>query len=222
MTIYLEFIKILDKLLINENRSYRGLRLLDVGCFTGGFLSLAKKRKADVYGLELQKDASEIASTRFPRRITHADILSHNYKKGFDIITMFGLIEHVTNPSALLKRMKTMINTNGIIMIQTPNSQSLPAKIMGKYWPPYSPVEHIHIYSKVGLVKKLEELGFKILCTKNHWKVLRIDYIFNNLQTFGPEFYKFFLPLYSFLPKFIKNIKIPVYIGEMIVCAVKT
>jgi len=68
--VYNDFIDVLDKALGLNGQKMTGLKVLDVGCFTGEFLSLMQERKdADVYGLELQADAVAIANQRLPGRV---------------------------------------------------------------------------------------------------------------------------------------------------------
>lgn len=222
MTVYRQFLQILEEELKKDGRYLNGISVLDVGCFTGDFLELVKSQGGNAYGLELQEEAVRTARQRLGKKVIQGDILTYNFgKEKFDVITLFGLIEHVTNPNKVLIKTKFLLKRGGILLIQTPNSGSLLARVMGKYWPPYSPIEHIHIFSKHGLSNKLGKLGFKISLIKNHWKHLPIEYIFNNFQTFGPEFYRFFSRVYSILPAKIKHTKIPVFIGEIIVSARK-
>ena len=150
--VYLGFLKELNKYLKTKNRSLKGLKRLDVeGCFTGEFLLLASKEGADVYGIELQKDAVEIAKKKTGGNIINQDVSKNPFGfQKFDIITMFGLIEHVEDPQLLIKNASKMLRKNGILRIQTPNSGSDIAKITKKYWPPYTPID-IFIY----LVKKV-------------------------------------------------------------------
>ena len=46
-------------------------------------------------------------------------------KNSFDVITLFDVIEHVKNPILFLKEINSLLKKNGIILIFTPNSESL-------------------------------------------------------------------------------------------------
>ena len=104
-------------------------------------------------------------------------------------------------------------------MIQTPNSGSFLAKIMQKYWPPYTPIEHVHLFSREGLEETLKKNGFENITFRSHWKKLPVGYVYNMFSNFGPEFYNLFKPLNTFLSQ-SDNI-MPFYIGEMIITASK-
>ncbi|MDD5687508.1 MAG: class I SAM-dependent methyltransferase [Elusimicrobia bacterium] len=220
--IYKGFVNVLESELRKHGLKLPGLSVLDVGCFTGEFLYLLRERGADVYGLELQTEAVEIANEKLSGRVLKADVYENIFpKKQFDIITLLGVVEHVLDPAKLLNRSSELLKPGGILLIQTPNSASLFAKIMGKLWPPFAPVEHIHIFTKKSIKLKLKELGFENISFNMHIKKLPVSYVFTMLQNFGPEFYRIFKPIYKCLPKYITDISLPFFIGEMIVKAHK-
>lgn len=223
LSIYETYVKILESELAKNRKTFKKSSILDIGCFTGDFLILLKKRGADVLGLELQEEAIKIGKKRLGNRIVRGDIMSKKTfpKKKFTVISMLGLVEHVTNPVELISRSYSLLEPNGILLIQTPNSNSFLAKTFKKFWPPYSPIEHIHLFSDKSIKKTLLEVGFTNLSIKPHWKRLPISYVYNMLDNFGPEF-KFLLKPLSLLPKKLFNLSLPFYVGEMIVTAIKT
>jgi hypothetical protein len=95
------------------------------------------------------------------------------------------------------------------------------AKAMKQYWPPYAPVEHIHLFSRKSLKHVLGTLGLTTVNVKQHWKFLPIDYVFNMFQNFGPEFHRLLLPVYKFVPRAITGRSLPFYGGEMVLLARK-
>jgi 2-polyprenyl-3-methyl-5-hydroxy-6-metoxy-1,4-benzoquinol methylase len=126
-------------------KSLKNIKILDIGCFTGDFMEILRKKGANVYGVEIQEEAAKIARKRFKNKIINKDItdLSSFSKNSFDCITMLGLVEHVKDPKKLIEIAEKILKPEGTLMIQTPNNTSLPSKITNKYWPPYTPVEHI-------------------------------------------------------------------------------
>lgn len=222
LEIYKQLANILGERLALNNKIFRGLKILDIGCFTGEFLEVLAEKGADVYGVELQSDAVAIARKKLPNRIFEVDLNSEEPPKDkFDVITLLGLIEHVHNPVELLKKTAKSLKKGGMIMIQTPDSSSFLAKTMKKYWPPYAPVEHIHLFSRKALEKLLTDLGFSDIKFKSHVKKLPIGYVYSMLQSFGPEFRAIIKPFYSILPEKLTYISLPFYAGEMAVTAKK-
>jgi 2-polyprenyl-3-methyl-5-hydroxy-6-metoxy-1,4-benzoquinol methylase len=196
--------------------------VLDVGCFTGEFLQILKTRGADVYGLELQSRAVEIANRKLDGRVFQADIDQANFPEmSFDLISLLGVIEHVVEPLRLLSRAQELLSPGGLLLIQTPNSGSLLARSMRGLWPPYAPVEHIHLFSRQSLTVALRKLGFAEIIYEAHRKKLPIDYVFNMLQNYGPEFHRLFKPVYTRLSKRLTQLSLTFYVGEMLVIAHK-
>lgn len=220
--VYENFVEELEQALIDKKNNFRGLKVLDIGCFTGEFLEILKKRGADVYGIELQDDAVKIANKKLGMRVYKADVMGNEFPNmKFDIISLLGLIEHVTDPIRLLMRCSKLLKKDGILLIQTPNSGSFFAKVMKKYWPPYAPVEHIHLFSQKSLEIVLEREKFTDITFKQSWKKLPIGYAFNMLQYFGPQLYRIVKPFNKIVNKIGRNVSFPFYIGEMIITAKK-
>ena len=220
LNVYFGFYNLIKKCLKRKNQNIINKKVLDIGCFTGDFLKILKDQGADVYGLELQDEAVQIANESLNGRVFKADLLKNDFPQiEYDIITMLGLIEHVIDPLELINRAVSLLSKDGIIMIQTPNSSSLLANVLGKHWPPYAPIEHIHLFSKKSIKNVLQQNGFKKIEFFPHIKYLPVEYVFQNLKNFGPEYYQLFNGFYKIVPSIIKKMKLPFYIGEFIVIA---
>lgn len=220
--VYRQFVDLLEKELKKEHKSIKGLKVLDVGCFTGDFLVLMKEAGADVYGLELQEDAVKIANKKLHGRVKAADVMTDAFPKiQFDVITLLGIVEHVTDPIKLIRRSTQLLKKDGILMVQTPNSSSLLAKLTKRFWPPYAPVEHIHLFSRDSLLKALNLFGYKNATYTTHIKKLPLGYVYNQFQNFGPEFYRLLRPLGGIIAK-LSSVSLPFYGGEMIMIAKKS
>lgn len=216
--VYKEFVEMLRRDLADRGKTLRGKTVLDVGCFTGEFLGLMRNEGCKIIGLELQKDAVKIANKKLHGKVFAVDVMSNKFPhQHFDIVTLLGIIEHVTDPLKLIERSLHLLKKGGVLMIQTPNSGSLPASLMGKYWPPYAPVEHMHLFSHKSLELALLQLGAKDVSFMQHWKKLPVSYVYQQFQNFGPELYSALKPVRSLLLK--TDLALPVYGGEMLMLA---
>ncbi|MCL6500638.1 MAG: class I SAM-dependent methyltransferase [Candidatus Pacearchaeota archaeon] len=97
-------------------------KLLDVGCAYGFFLQEAKKNFV-CYGF----DTSEYAIKK-ARKITKANLSVASAERRwpytnnfFDIITMWGVLEHLKNPKKGIKEARRCIKKGGYLFVQTPN-----------------------------------------------------------------------------------------------------
>lgn len=214
-----QLLDLLARAYTSDQRNLQGASLLDIGCFTGEFLEEAQRHGVDGYGVELQEEAVAIASERLPNRVRQVNVMAEDLgfpHERFDIVTLLGVVEHVTDPLKLLRRAGELLKPGGMCFIQTPNSGTLFSTLMRKYWPPFAPIEHIHLFSRKSITQALLRTGFHDIDTRPHMKRLTPAYVYSMLQSFGPEFRPFAAPLYHALPHTIRRASLPFYIGEMV------
>lgn len=118
----------------NRNKSHTRIiklvpersRVLDVGCSTG-FLGeyLIKEKKCVVDGVEYDEQAGAIASTRltgFIRGDVEDESLLENFNgKTYDVIIAGDILEHLKDPSRLLRKLSNFLSDNGKIILSLPN-----------------------------------------------------------------------------------------------------
>ena len=218
--VYRGFLEMIQQAFASQGRSLQGVRLMDVGCFTADFLAIAAEAGCDVIGFELQDEAVAIAQERLPGRVHQIDVHDRGLDGStYDAICLFGVIEHVRDPIGLLTRCSVLLRPGGWIFLQTPNRTSLPARLLGKYWPPYSPVEHLHLFSQAALVNALAKNGCEVKLVRPHWKRLPVEYVFEMMHHYGPEIRALLKPLYSICPKPLRAAALPFYAGEIVIAA---
>jgi len=107
-------------------------RLLDIGCGTGLFLAVARRRGWQTFGLDDCLEATEHARDHFDLEVLDGDF-SEIAERGehFDVITMWDIIEHARDPVALLANAKEVLAPGGVMGISTPNQRSILDIILG-------------------------------------------------------------------------------------------
>lgn len=168
------FKKILEDI---ERYKKRG-QILDVGCATGFFLNLCKKKRWDAYGVDMSKFAIDYAKKEFGlKNLYHGDLDKINLKKSsFDVITMFDVIEHLEDPKKMLSDINSLLKKKGMVVITTPDSGSIPAKLLGKNWEEYKRArEHVYFFSRKTLTKILKKTGFKVVKIKSAGRYLDLN-----------------------------------------------
>jgi len=138
-------------------------RLLDVGCGNGDFLNLARVAGFDCLGLELGVEAVKIARQR---GLEILEILLDDSAlagRKFEVITMFGVLEHLYCPKRDLARVFDLLVPGGILLGITPNAFSLAGRLLHNEARFYTPRNHPILFCEPSLRQLLERAGFEVL-----------------------------------------------------------
>jgi ubiquinone/menaquinone biosynthesis C-methylase UbiE len=135
-------------------------KLLDVGCATGDFLSVAQNDH-DVEGLELSEWSASIARERgFKIHTCRLDELRSD--SHYDVITLWGVIEHFESPRKEIQNISRLLKPGGIVCLWTGDFESWTARLLGKRWW-YIQGQHIQFFSKKSLCQLFSDFNFDTL-----------------------------------------------------------
>ena len=102
--------------------SWKGKKVLDVGCGTGLFAYNAAKKGAIVLGIDFSNEAIEIANSQYIHKNLKFQSMDVNeIKEKFDVIVSNGTLEHMDDPLKSLKLFKKHLTKNGCIITTSPN-----------------------------------------------------------------------------------------------------
>ena len=97
-------------------------RMLDVGCATGTFLEIAKKRGWEVYGTELSPYAAQHAENALGVPIFCGELSDSPFPNNFfDVITMWHVLEHTIDPMLYLQILHRILKPDGLLVVAVPN-----------------------------------------------------------------------------------------------------
>ena len=94
-------------------------KICEIGAFDGLLLNIFKNNGCKVFGYELNDRAREYAKNKYNIDLK-PNFLEDNQK--YDIIILSHVIEHFKEPKEILLKIKSMLNDNGFIYIEVPNS----------------------------------------------------------------------------------------------------
>jgi len=101
-------------------------RLLDVGCGTGLFLSVAQRRGWQPFGIDDCAEATEHARRHFGIDVWTGEFADFpDQDRGFDAITGWDILEHARDPIGLLQAMRRRLAPAGVVALSTPNQRSI-------------------------------------------------------------------------------------------------
>ena len=162
-----------------------GRKLLDVGAYIGVFVEVARERGWDAIGVEPSDWGAEYAQKSglpvIKGTIDHPQVVMQQ----FDSITMWDVIEHLSDPLGELKKAYRLLKTGGMIAVHTMDVDSVASKILGSRWPWYMAM-HVQFFSQASMIKFLEKAGFEGVWTGVQGRYLRLHYLASRLGGLNP------------------------------------
>lgn len=138
-----------------------GQSILDVGTGYGFFLKSAAEKGFKATGLEIGSNRLIIA-----RRVTTAPIWTfringpNKTKEKFDIVTLFHVLEHITDPIKFTQDLQTYFKKDGRLIIEIPNAQDYMLKISSAYKDFYWQIAHISYFTPKTVSAALKRAGY--------------------------------------------------------------
>ncbi|MBI5405000.1 MAG: class I SAM-dependent methyltransferase [Candidatus Kerfeldbacteria bacterium] len=158
-----------------------GRQLLDVGAHTGIFADVAAKNGWAVTGVEPNDWARSIASQQFG--VTSRRSIDELGHARYDVVTMFDVIEHMTDPLAELQRLHRLLNPGGRLILTTPDLGSPVARLLRSRWYCIRQ-QHLFYFNPTSIRTVLERSGFKLVSLQRYHRTFSIGYWLNRLATF--------------------------------------
>lgn len=204
-----------------QNRLGMSPRILDVGCSNGRFIEVATRNGIDAWGVELSENAIAAAAPDTRARIYHGDankIESMGIEK-FNIVTAFDLIEHLFDPISFLNSLSKIVAKNGILVMTTPDASSFFRSAMGKNWSMLQPFQHTILLSRKASKILMQKTSYTNISVTDTKKIFTLDYLFGQLRGPNPNLFEIYNNAKKILPRFVRENKIRVDIGEMMIVA---
>lgn len=160
-------------------------RLLDIGCGLGYFLAAARLQGFSVYGLEgsawaRQYVEKEFGITVWPPPLETADVDAHT----LDVCTMWHVIEHLPDPLAVLRKIRTLLRESGLLVMETRNYRGFDARKLGAEWGGWSLPYHLWHFDPMSFRLLVVEAGFRVVRLKVHYSNL-VKKILNKIPVLG-------------------------------------
>ena len=110
--------------IVKQHLPLQNVKVLDIGCGGGLFLSLLKEQGAEVIGIELSDSRAQYAKSKHGLIIDKHPIESDHWQSGytthFDAVTLWDVIEHVNFPLQTLQSTAKVLKQGGLLLIDTP------------------------------------------------------------------------------------------------------
>jgi SAM-dependent methyltransferase len=146
--------------------------LLDIGCGDGSFVEAAQAAGFLCAGTELSDYAAERVRRRLRIPVMTGPVRAIEWPAAsFDVVTMWHVLEHLTNPRGDLAIVQRLLRPGGLLFVAVPNRLStlfngIYRVIKGVRPPFYTPDErelHLFHFTPGSVRRLLEERGFRVL-----------------------------------------------------------
>lgn len=174
-------------------------KIIDIGFGRGVEITTLRKKNI-TYGVEINKKYFKKLNKLGVKTFLFKNFIKKNFIKKFDVIMMWHNLEHQKNINIVLKKCKEIIKSNGILILEVPNSSSFQAKIDQKNWLYWDVPRHIHHFSTKSLNLALKN---------NHFTPVKINTFSLEYGVFGMlnSIINFFVKEKNLLFKEIQNNK---------------
>lgn len=132
--------------------------LLDIGTGTGDFLLACKQNGWNVAGVEPNQKAKR--QTEYKTGVKVVNDISELKNKQYDVITMWHVLEHVSDLREYVTSLKKLLKPNGTLVVAVPNYKSHDAVYYKQFWAAYDVPRHLWHFSRLSMNKlfKLEKM----------------------------------------------------------------
>lgn len=162
-----------------KNRFVSAGRWLDIGCSAGFVVKSAKDSGFDAFGIDIEPWGINYGKTNLQlNNLVAGTIENQTYPdQYFDVISLYDVIEHVPNLNLLVKELKRILATDGVIHIITPDIGHWRVTKPLSNWKEIKPSEHLYYFKKITLKKLFNKHGLNIVKTDFAFKTSLKAYI---------------------------------------------
>jgi 2-polyprenyl-3-methyl-5-hydroxy-6-metoxy-1,4-benzoquinol methylase len=141
-------------------------RLLEIGSAGGHFLAAARHAGFDVVGVEPSLETAQAAMERFGVTVRVAGIEDVELElDAFDVACAWHSLEHIAQPLASLRRIRSCLRPGGMLFVEVPNFDSIRSHREGPKWPAIL-AYHVGHYGPASLGALLRRAGFEEIHTE--------------------------------------------------------
>lgn len=148
---------------------FRGLgRLVEIGPASGAFAFLAKASGFDVTAIEMDpRCCASLRNLLGIEVIESADEAAALARtEPSDVITMWHVIEHLTDPWSMLDVAASKLRPDGVLVIATPSPAAFQFGILGAHWAHVDAPRHLWLIPPELIAQRARRLGLRTeLCT---------------------------------------------------------
>jgi 2-polyprenyl-3-methyl-5-hydroxy-6-metoxy-1,4-benzoquinol methylase len=149
-------------------------KLLDVGCGSGVFMEEMRKVGWSVSGVDPDPNAVACARAKLQLDVRQGSLAEAVYEPNtFDCVHLAHVIEHVADPTALLKDCLRVLRPGGLLVVTTPNIDSYGHSVFGRHWRGLEVPRHLVLFNPESIRRCMQKAGFESIHVRSSSRVCR-------------------------------------------------
>ena len=208
---YITFKKSIKKIIKSLSiKEIKNKKFLDIGSASGICLKSIKDLGFQEEGYEPSKWMVNYGRNKYQVNLKQGTINDVDINNKYDLISLWDVLEHVTDLNITLKKIKALSKKKTILIINVPNIDSFACKIMKKKWPFYLNV-HLYYFNQDTIESILNKYDYSLIENFSHWQLLELGYLIKRAK----KYFKLFFIVEKII-NFLKlsSIPIPYNIGQ--------
>ncbi|HEV2145967.1 MAG TPA: class I SAM-dependent methyltransferase [Longimicrobiaceae bacterium] len=137
--------------------------VLEIGSAKGFLLAVMQGAGWAVQGVELSPFAADFARDRLgvPTFTGRVEEFVEAGGRSYPLVLAIDVIEHVLDPRLFVASLARLVETGGVVLIDTPNGAAANIERQGERWKGFNPF-HVFLFSVENLSRLLGEHGFTV------------------------------------------------------------
>jgi len=147
-------------------------KVLDIGCGLGEVLSVFQENNWDCTGIEFNEFAANYARKSFHLNIINKSIYEFDSSNKYDVIMLWGVLEHFYAPLKILNKIHKLLKNDGILLLEVPSADSVLVRYYEKSSKPVDRIiegdRHIMLFSIRSFIEMTDRAGFCPVAIKSN------------------------------------------------------
>jgi len=154
---------------LTPTQQFPDRKMLDIGCAAGFVMQGFQYHGWEATGLDPNEMMVNYAKRNDLRayQATLESVFDPSCElappEEFDLVSLIQVVAHLTDISVATQNLKRLVRPSGFVLVETWDSRSVTARILGKRWHEYSPPNVLHYFSTDSLDHLLGQADFEFV-----------------------------------------------------------